>query len=780
MIPSRADGDDPTEAAADPGAKRRRSFLSSLGHLSLARLFPPGLAPRLLAAVLLFSSIVTLILTVTELYLDYRRDVSTIETRLHEIGTSYLGSIGDSLWNLDDRQLTAQLEGIVRLPDVESAEVREITTGRKPLIVTVGHHGGGATIHREYMISYPARGVEQPIGVLSVDASLAGVYHELMSRILVILISQGAKTFLVSLFIIFIVHRLITRHLRTIAGSLSGYDLRQPLHARLALDRPPLSTPDEFDQVVAAFNAMCGSLERAYGGLQTANADLQRDNAARAKAEDALRDSVLRFRDYAETASDWYWETDAEHRVTFVSREDMAGQCVGRFPWDFMVDDDADEVEKWRQHQARVARREPFHNLTFKYRMPDGSHGRLAASGKPVYDAQARFVGYRGSTRDMTDLTRATEALRESEQRFRDYAETASDWFWESGPDHRLTFSTATSFDYDFGGPTPIGLRRWDIAADFESEPEKWTQHIETLQRHEPFRGFTFKARRRDGNDAYVVVNGRPVVDANGRFMGYRGTGSDVTAVTRAEQAIREAKEQLIEHQAQKLASDAERLDLLRRVINAQEDERLRIARELHDQTGQDLTGLSLGLKSLEMSLRDERGLATLRWLQSLAAKIDSNLQRTAWDLRPTALDDVGLVGALETGIADWSERFGVSVDFHAHIAATVNLPKAVETTAYRVVQEALTNVLKHAAARTVTLVLECYESVLQIIVEDDGKGFDTERPTESGQLGLAGMRERLALIGGSLAIDSSPGTGTALYIRIPLAERPELAEETS
>jgi two-component system, NarL family, sensor histidine kinase UhpB len=260
-----------------------------------------------------------------------------------------------------------------------------------------------------------------------------------------------------------------------------------------------------------------------------------------------------------------------------------------------------------------------------------------------------------------------------------------------------------------------------------------------------------------------------PIVDTSGRFLGYRGGSRDVTEAVLAERALNEARAEQLAHQAHRVQAESEKLDLLRRLVNAQEEERLRIARELHDQVGQDLTGLSLGLKSLEATLHDEAGRGTLRWLQSLAVQMGENLHRTAWELRPTSLEDIGLVHALETYIGDWSERFGIQVDFHATGLDGPRLPAELETVAYRVAQEALTNVLKHAAARTVSLVLERHVDWLQIIVEDDGRGFDPEAAPAKGRLGLAGIRERVALMGGTLTIDSSPAGGATLYVRLPL-----------
>ena len=229
-------------------------------------------------------------------------------------------------------------------------------------------------------------------------------------------------------------------------------------------------------------------------------------------------------------------------------------------------------------------------------------------------------------------------------------------------------------------------------------------------------------------------------------------------------------------------AAEAERAELLRRLGEAQENEQRRIARELHDQVGQTVTGLSLGLKSLEQLLGDgaqgEVG-RHVQWLQSLAGEIGRDIHRAAVDLRPTALDDLGLRDALATLLRQWTLRHDIRSDFQV-LGESVRLPAAVETAIYRIVQEALTNVIKHAQASTVSVSVEQRPEEVRVIIEDDGVGFDGEtvpEPHADGmstkpRLGLSGIRERLSLLRGDLTLETSPGSGTTLFVRIPFPQQ--------
>jgi two-component system sensor histidine kinase UhpB len=295
------------------------------------------------------------------------------------------------------------------------------------------------------------------------------------------------------------------------------------------------------------------------------------------------------------------------------------------------------------------------------------------------------------------------------------------------------------------------------------------------LRADRPFE-IEFRTVRKDGSVHWVRLVGRcQRIEENGpRFL--QGVVAD------------------IDHRKQ---ADARHNALLRRLAQAQEDERRHIARELHDQVGQTVTGLAFGLKGLEQGLeqrlksefREEEKARPLiervRWLRDLTTEVGRDLHRVAANLRPAALDDLGLEKALRALATDWSERYGVSVEIQS-IGGGRRLPAETETVVYRVVQEALTNVLKHAAASVVGILLEFKGEYLRIIIEDNGHGFDAAAmlgengglsADNSPHLGLSGIRERVSLIGGSMMIESSPGAGTSLYVQVPVPHDQERSD---
>lgn len=212
------------------------------------------------------------------------------------------------------------------------------------------------------------------------------------------------------------------------------------------------------------------------------------------------------------------------------------------------------------------------------------------------------------------------------------------------------------------------------------------------------------------------------------------------------------------------------RRQLLERVIAAQEEERRRISRELHDSTSQSLTSLMVGLRTLESSCDVLQVHQHTRELRHVVSQVLDDLHTLAVQLRPSVLDDLGLAAALERLVQEWSRRHRIRTDLVVHIGEE-RLSDSLETALYRIVQEALTNVARHAQASSVSVLVERRAQSVVAVIEDDGLGFDAAHIRSEGRLGLAGIRERAELLGGSLTIESSPGSGASLFIQLPLPQ---------
>jgi len=391
---------------------------------------------------------------------------------------------------------------------------------------------------------------------------------------------------------------------------------------------------------------------------------------------------------------------------------------------------------------------------------------------------------------DVTEARSAAHALGVSESRYRRLFETAQDGILilDAGTGR---ISDANPFLLDMLGYAHgelAGKELWQIGLFRDIEASRTA--FRRLQQEGYIRYEDLPLQTKDGRHLDVefvsnvyLVDGRPVVQCNIR---------DVTDRKRAEERLRQAHDELERRVAERTAelgrvnaalraevaehgrAEAARQELQLRLAAAQEEERHRLARELHDQMGQHLTALSLGLKVLrDGEPADAASHPRLRQLQELTELMGKEIHQIALDLRPTALDDLGLRTALVNYAEAWSERSRVAVDFQSSGLDGERLPAPLETALYRVLQEALTNVLKHSQAGRVSVVLHRTEGQVTLVVEDDGRGFDAEaRPGATGgtgRLGLLGMQERLTLVGGTLTVESAPGGGASVFARVPL-----------
>ncbi len=265
-------------------------------------------------------------------------------------------------------------------------------------------------------------------------------------------------------------------------------------------------------------------------------------------------DNERRFRDFAEIASDWFWETDEHLRFTYFSgRHDDVGleikKTLGKTRPEVTIDDTAQK--KWRDHLADLAAQKPFKDFRYASRARDGRVTQLAVSGKAIFDEAGNFKGYRGTGTDITALIKAENELQYSETRFRDFAETASDWFWEM--DENLRFSYISDrFEESTGIPRSevIGRSReglYDpyLAAEEKADGSKWSAHLELLRQRKSYRNLEVRWRLPDGSEKVFLNSGNAVFDAGGKFMGYRGSAVDITELKRAEYEARDSRDNL-------------------------------------------------------------------------------------------------------------------------------------------------------------------------------------------------------------------------------------------
>jgi PAS domain S-box-containing protein len=248
-----------------------------------------------------------------------------------------------------------------------------------------------------------------------------------------------------------------------------------------------------------------------------------------------------------------------------------------------------------------------------------------------------------------------------------------------------------------------------------------------------------------------------PEADSNGGASASRDGGAVLMAI--------------ITDLSYRKTAEATRAQLLARLISAEDDERRRIARELHDETGQSLTALLVGLRAIEdiAAIAEVRSIA--QRLRDIAAQTVDDVGRLARGLHPAVLDDQGLAAAARRYVGDYGRSFGTSVDFVAGALDSPRLTPLEAATVYRILQETLTNVARHARARSVFVELKRDESAVDLLVRDDGAGFEVSQAADAlSGLGLRGMRERVTLLGGSIQIESRLGHGTIVRARIPVS----------
>ena len=379
-----------------------------------------------------------------------------------------------------------------------------------------------------------------------------------------------------------------------------------------------------------------------------------------------------------------------------------------------------------------------------------------------------------GTHLDITERKRTEAALRESQERltlaFAGAREGVWDWNIETNAVvYSPQWKQMLGYAEDEIEPH---ISAWERLVHPEDRPRADEANA-SVARGEPTYEAEFRLRHKDGHYVHVLSRGFPVRrEPGGPVVRIVGTHFDLTERKQAEELLRRSHEELevrVRERTAELAhaneslraeigererADRARTELLARLVFAQEDERRRIAREMHDQFGEQLTALGHQIVSLKDACGDRADLReAVDALDVVAHQLDRDVDHLIWELRPTALDDLGLQAALASHVQNWSSRARIAAELHTSGLLDERLASETETTLYRIAQEALTNVAKHSRAEHVDVILERRADQVVLIIEDDGVGFDPgDAGTTRQGLGLSGMQERASLVGASIA----------------------------
>jgi PAS domain S-box-containing protein len=339
----------------------------------------------------------------------------------------------------------------------------------------------------------------------------------------------------------------------------------------------------------------------------------------------------------------------------------------------------------------------------------------------------------------------AEESLRESEARFRMVADSAPVFIWMAGLDKRCTFINKRWLD--FTGRTmedQLG-DGWTSGIHPEDLPTAYQHYLLSFDARRPF-VMQYRLRRYDGEYRWVTDHGVPLFDADGHFSGFIGSCVDITERIEAEQAAR---------------------DLSGRLINAQEDERARLARELHDDVTQRIARMAIDLGRFQHA-PDSANL--VNGVREGLVRLSEDIHAMSYELHPSVLVDLGLDESLKVECANFSKQVSIPIDVKLR-DLPAGIPRNLAIGLFRIAQEALRNAARHGRASRIDVSLRGADHGLQLTVQDDGVGFNTSRHANRPSLGIAGMRERARLLGGELEIESQPGNGATVFAWVPVVE---------
>lgn len=456
------------------------------------------------------------------------------------------------------------------------------------------------------------------------------------------------------------------------------------------------------------------------------------------------------YRRIVETTSEGVWLLDSNLHTSYVNRQmaKMLGyeprEMVGRSVFNFYFPDDVEhkkQILKRRQQGVREVIEE-------RLRCKDGTELWVRMAATPVCKDNGEFDGAMAMVSDITARRRAEEAVRESEERFRIMADTAPVMVWRSGTDMLCDFFnkpwlefTGRTIEQELGNGWSEGVHPQDFEHCLDT-------YVSSFKARQPFT-IEYRLRRADGEYRWLLDKGVPRYAPKGEFAGYVGSCLDITERKLAEQ---------------------EREELAGRLINAQERERSRLARELHDDFNQRLAVLAIDLERCSELMSHSPAEASQRMLElwNRASEIGADLHTLSHQLHSSTLESLGLVAGIRSFCTEFSEQQGIPVDF-AHEDVPSSIPSDIALCLFRIVQEGLRNVKKHSGASRAQVRLKGDAKAIRLSLSDNGVGFNFATTSATVGLGIRSMQERLRMVGGVFEIRSRPTHGAQIAASVPL-----------
>lgn len=493
--------------------------------------------------------------------------------------------------------------------------------------------------------------------------------------------------------------------------------------------------------------------------VRTIGAEL--DITERKEAEEALRVSESRFRTMADSAPLMIWMCGPDKLCTYLNQGwlDFTGrrmeQELGNGWYEGVYTDDVDRCLE--TYNLAFDRKEPF-RMEYRLRRADGQFRWVYDSGTPRFSSDGEFLGYIGSCIDIADRKEGEDAVRAAKDELRLIADALPVLISEVDKNGCYRFNNLAYQNW-FGQPPEKITGRHMREVLGEAVWERIRPQVErSLAGHEVH--YEDFLSYRDGGPRWVSVTGIPTRDAAGAVNGFVSLVADITESRRAEEALR---------------------DLSGRLINAQEEERSRVARELHDDLSQRMAVLSIGLEQIGQQIPEGPGnfQGRIQDLRSKAQEVSTEIHRLSYQLHPSKLDHLGLASAVKSFCEELAARHEITIKFRQN-GFPATIPKDITLCVFRITQESLHNVARHSGARGAEVVLEKTDQEVRLSVSDLGCGFDTDSNRMTSGLGFIGMRERLRLVGGQLSIRSRPSQGTQIEVSVPLVERAKRASAGS